>query len=43
MVLMDNDSQRGQIPAEAWGAILLWVFYLVMAVAIACPIYLLIT
>jgi hypothetical protein len=42
MVLMDDDRQRGQILPEAWGD-LLWVFYVVMAVAVACPIYLLVT
>jgi hypothetical protein len=42
-MLMDDDSQRGQIPPEAWGEILVWVFYIAMAVAVACPIYLLIT
>ena len=40
---MDDDSQRGQIPAEAWGRILLWVLYVVIAVAVACPICLLVT
>jgi len=40
---MDYDShrsQRGQIPLEAWGAMLLWVFYVVVAAAVACAIYL---
>jgi len=40
---MGGDSQRGQIPPEGWGEILLWVFYIAMAVAVACPIYLLVT
>ena len=36
---MDYDSQRGQIPLEAWGAMLLWAFYVVVAAAVACAIY----
>jgi hypothetical protein len=37
---MDDDSQRVQIPLEALGAILLWVYYVGLAAAVACAIYL---
>jgi hypothetical protein len=41
-VLMYDDNQRGQIPLEAWGEILLWVFYVGLAAAVVCAIYLLV-